>query len=95
MGSERPLVPPIKAILILDDDGNRIARKIYAESLEAAAREDPSSELDTLLFRKSRSVNAIHEAEVLALPRGDTAIYRCLAKLRVDGSAALLSPLTC
>ena len=41
MASDRPLVPLIKAILILDDEGNRIARKVYTESPTAAAREDP------------------------------------------------------
>ena len=81
------MVPMIKAILILDGDGNRLATKYYEKT------EFPSDEVqqafEQKLNRKTKHTNARSEAEIIMLEK-NVSIYRSSneTKFFVVGSAS-------
>jgi len=81
-----PLVPFVKAVVIMDGEGNRLSSKYYARD-EFPTDADRTA-LEANLFRKTKHLNARSEAEIIMLEQ-NVAIYRVSNETRffVIGSA--------
>mmetsp|Transcript_13379 Transcript_13379/g.23433 ORF Transcript_13379/g.23433 Transcript_13379/m.23433 type:complete len:188 (+) Transcript_13379:176-739(+) len=83
---DEAMVPMIKAILILDGDGNRLATKYYEKA--EFSTDDVQLAFEQKLYRKTKHTNARSEAEIIMLEK-NVAIYRSSneTKFFVVGSA--------
>lgn len=81
-----PLVPFVKAVVIMDGEGNRLSSKYYAR--DEFPKDADRTALEAKLFRKTKHLNARSEAEIIMLEQ-NVAIYRVSNETRffVIGSA--------
>merc|ERR1712216_641021 len=63
--AEADILPSVKAIMILDDEGTRLVAKYYSEDLNT---EEKQSAFEKLLFTKtSRNQSARHDTDIIML----------------------------
>lgn len=67
------MVPLVKAILILDGDGNRLAAKYYDK--QEFPNDAEQTAFEQKLYRKTKQTNARTEAEIIMFEK-NVAIYR-------------------
>mmetsp|Transcript_20232 Transcript_20232/g.29888 ORF Transcript_20232/g.29888 Transcript_20232/m.29888 type:complete len:182 (-) Transcript_20232:59-604(-) len=68
-----PLLPKIKAVLILDDDNGRVSTKYYAKT-EFPTHQSQLT-LEATLSKKTRNITARNEADIVLL-ENNVAIFR-------------------
>eukprot|EP01006_Ploeotia_vitrea_P046291 TRINITY_DN67015_c0_g1_i1.p1 TRINITY_DN67015_c0_g1~~TRINITY_DN67015_c0_g1_i1.p1 ORF type:complete len:198 (-),score=120.30 TRINITY_DN67015_c0_g1_i1:79-627(-) len=71
-----PLTPTVKAVLVLDGEGRRIAVKYYDAAL---GEQKKQAKLESDIFKKTHRANARVDAEVLLFDK-----YVCLYKFTAD-----------